>query len=676
MTEGAGKLRRADEQQIRGMIAALRHGGRFVIVVVEEATWPEVKKALASSLSPPTLHEVRLVTGEDVIRLFSSPVVESDGTVILRIGADAAGAVEALNLHRDKLRQKRCRFVLWLEGAAVHERFVREAPDCYSFRDAVAVVEGRPAVAPIQHDSELLELLQRQVAEAEEPGQLLELGRELFDLDRLDEAHRALERGIGILGARKELSPEERSTLAYLHYIRTFDAAPEVDRDHSLAALRILEPVREQFESQYANVLGGLCDGYGIDVYAAREALAIARRSGALDPSYVARQLGRLAQALCEREDVKGAREALRQVPFPWWGSRHNERIAERLEADILIQEGRWEEAEQRLRTSLTESAQGQFANWFSTFAVRLAQLLVSRGELEAALDALAPVASEGAESLWMYIRCLRGEREAMTRLAGPLVDPLPRAEHLTDALYGARGTANLVRRAVGAGLLNLERCERLDAEIEALAAHIASVAPADPPWSRIRAELLVADNLLARSGAEELARAAAQRALVLARAGAPELIPQCVRRIGVAALRADIMDGLAELLDEAFSAAEAHWLPGEAARLAGLRLWHVTRLGRDVEEAERALDAAIERTGSVLLEAEVLARVGRGADRRDLLERSRRIYRALPWPEREGECLEALGMKAAARARYEAFGLRLEALALERRTAPIPISA
>ena len=131
---------------------------------------------------------------------------------------------------------------------------------------------------------------------------------------------------------------------------------------------------------------------------------------------------------------------------------------------------------------------------------------------------------------------------------------------------------------------------------------------------------------------------------------------------------------GLAELLDEASAAAEKHHLPGEAARIAGLRLWLTTRLGGDVAGAEQALNEAIERTGSVLVEAEALYKTGRGAGRRDLIERSRRIYRSLPWPEREGECLEALGMKEAARTRYEAFGLRLAALALERRTEPAPL--
>ncbi|HSO00285.1 MAG TPA: hypothetical protein VLS89_18460 [Candidatus Nanopelagicales bacterium] len=593
MTEPARKLRRADELQLRVVLAALRRGGRFVIVVADEETWPEAREVLARGLTPPPLHEVRLVTGEDVIRLFSSPEVAGEGADILHVGDDAAGAIEALNLHRDKLRQKRCRFALRLDGTAVHERFVREAPDCYSFRDAVANVAGRPAAAPLKHNQERL------------------------------------------------------------------------------------EPVREQFENHYAHILGKIRDSYGIDVDAARQALTITREARAVDLQQVMFQLVQLATALVTREDVNGAREAFSQVVFPWWGAlRRNELLNESVEADILINEGRWEESERRLRTSLATSAQAENEYWFARFASMLTRLLAWRGELEAALEIVVLMPSNDSEPLRIQLECFRGEPDAIVALAAPFANRLPGAEEISETLGQVRTKAEIIRRAFSAGLVDLSRRAQLDAELESLAAHVAAVASVDPPWSRIAVELLLADNLLARTGAEDMARAAAQRALALARTGAPEQIPNCVRRIAVAALRTGAIDGLADLLDEAFTAAEARHLPGEAARLAALRLWHLARLGQDTTQAEQALNAAIDRTGSVLVEAEVLYLAGRGTGRRDLLERSRRIYRSLPWPQREGECLEALGMKAAARTRYETFGLRLAALALDRRTEPPPIVA
>ena len=167
-----------------------------------------------------------------------------------------------------------------------------------------------------------------------------------------------------------------------------------------------------------------------------------------------------------------------------------------------------------------------------------------------------------------------------------------------------------------------------------------------------------------------------AERALSLARAGAPERIAACVRRVAVARLRSRATDPLEALFTEATRSTEAHDLPGEAARIEGIRLWLAIQRGAAVEEAEKALEAAFARSGSVLVQAEVLLRIGRGAGRRDLIGRARRIYHALPWPEREGACLEALGMAEAARALYESFGLKLAAMAVARSPEPEPVNA
>lgn len=85
---------------------------------------------------------------------------------------------------------------------------------------------------------------------------------------------------------------------------------------------------------------------------------------------------------------------------------------------------------------------------------------------------------------------------------------------------------------------------------------------------------------------------------------------------------------------------------------------------------------AAIAATGSVLIEASALARVGRALGRHDLLRRAQQIYRSLPWPEREGACLEALGETRIAEVRYRTFELVARLKILERGAAPPPITA
>ncbi|EYF01520.1 Hypothetical protein CAP_8081 [Chondromyces apiculatus DSM 436] len=675
MTEAARQLLREDEQQIQALLAALRHGGRFVILVADETTWPEAKKLLEHELCPPPLHEVPLATGEEVMRMFASPEATRAGTLVLHVGSDAAAAIAALNLHRDKLRKQRGRFVLRLDGPHVHRQFAHEAPDGYSFRDALAIVDGRAAVEVVRRVparvSQIQEALKEEKGDAE---QLLQLATELFKLAHLGEARRALDRGIALLRAKKHLSPEDLVVLAMsLHLSATF-LTPEEQPRRLRDALHVLEPVRDRVEDIYGTILGDLRDGRNSDIDAVREALALAVEYRD-DTPQAQRQRLNLAFTLWYREDIQGASAELAQVASRPWASTVNRFRGRLLEAEILLSKGHWTESEQHLRAMLIASAADDLKDVTSMLMLRLASLTFWRGELEQALETLSPSFISDVDPLRMRIRCSRGDAEAIASLMEPLGPwhHAPSHEHERNRI---RAKIDAIRAAVEAGLLDGRRGEQLDAELEALAAQVSEVAPEDPPWSRIHAALLFADDFLGRSGAEDRARAEAEGALTLARRGAPELIPPCVHRLGVAALRLGTVDELPSLFEEALSAAEERHLPGDAARIRGLDLWRIIQVGGDVASAERALDASIARTGSVLVEAEVLSRTGRGTGRRDLLERSRRIYRALPWPEREGLCLEAMGMKTHALKRYEAAGLRLAALALERRTAPPPVDA
>ncbi|HSN99910.1 MAG TPA: hypothetical protein VLS89_16560, partial [Candidatus Nanopelagicales bacterium] len=390
MTEPARRLRRADELQLRVVLAALRRGGRFVIVVADEETWPEVRGVLERDLTPPPLHEFRPFDGNDVIEIFSSSEADLEGVIILHVGSEATGAVEALNLHRDKLRQKRSQFILRLDGAAAHERFVRVAPDCYSFRDAVVIIETYPAIVPIQRDNERLEMLRREVAEAKVPGRLRRVARDLIALAQYEEARRALEKEIGLLGAGFWLSPEERLELAGIDYDLSLCTVDEERRRHVVDALRTLEPVRDLYHGEYAAFLRGLCDGYGTDPDAVREALTILQQAGAHRSRPMMATLTNLARALAARDDVKGAREVLAQISDPWWGSSYNnEFVAELSEFLVLIKEGRWEWCERRLRETLAASAQVKDEHWFTFYALALAHLLTMRAEFGAALDVL-----------------------------------------------------------------------------------------------------------------------------------------------------------------------------------------------------------------------------------------------------------------------------------------------
>ncbi|WP_437978912.1 hypothetical protein WMF11_22770 [Sorangium sp. So ce295] len=660
------KLRRADEQQLRGLEAALGRG-HFVIVVVDDAAWPIVRSAIGVEASG----EFTLENGGDVVQMFDSPAAAGEGVVFLHIGEPAADAMLALNLNRDKLLSRKCRFLLRLRGLEAFQRFVREAPDCYSIRDAVALIEPQKAI-DLEPSREPEPDVEHQIANERSPDALLALGKDLIMQNRLHDAHRALDRGIALLKRKKRLVALDRLMLAALHFHRCDGATKQERRIHVQEALRVLGPVREEFSEEYTKLLSHLSDYYGSEIAAVREAHDAAEQEDPRNPDFVTQQLIVLVGAYLDREDVRGARDALGQTQIAWFATE-NRLFMHRLEAFLLSYEGRWKEATHKLQDSLRQIAQAGPRAWIHSFAATLSELLISQGELGAAVDVMASIKSEQADQFRLNVRRSQGELAAFRGIED-LADVTAADGDLSGALTRASASAGWVRLAVRAGLLEEESLERMDAAIKALVSRVVAVAPATPPWSRIEAELLAADNLLARAGSEHAATEPAERALALARVGAPELIAACVRRVAVAALRSGSVERLDVLLDDAARAAEAHHLPGEAARIAGLRLWYAVQRGAAVGDAEEALEAAFARSGHVLVQAAVLLRVGRGAGRRDLVSRARRIYHALPWPEREGACLEALGMPQAARDRYEAFGLRLAALAVDR--SPVPVDA
>jgi hypothetical protein len=215
-----------------------------------------------------------------------------------------------------------------------------------------------------------------------------------------------------------------------------------------------------------------------------------------------------------------------------------------------------------------------------------------------------------------------------------------------------------------------------LDSRLAALRKHIERTEGPDPPWDRIDCLLLQADAYLKRTGAERLALSCAEQAWQLANAGATILEPRAARRCVVAALRMGQLGEARDWLSRGLDRAREHELRGDEAELRGLALWHVTLAGGDTASAEAALQAAFAASGSKLIEASVLARVGAALGRRDLLRRTQQIYRSLPWPAHEGACLEALGETQIAEARYRTFGLVTQSAILARRSAPPPITA
>src|SRR5262249_53576663 len=152
------------------------------------------------------------------------------------------------------------------------------------------------------------------------------------------------------------------------------------------------------------------------------------------------------------------------------------------LEADILQHEGRWREARTKLENAVGDSVVPR--GWAEGFGRELAWLLVRQGEPEAAIQAIANVNSDWADELRLVVRRRQAELDAFRDLEAPSYIPAPDGD-FTRTLARADDDASWNRVAVRAGIVPEENLQRMDAAVTALAAHVARVAPTDPPWSR-----------------------------------------------------------------------------------------------------------------------------------------------------------------------------------------------
>jgi tetratricopeptide (TPR) repeat protein len=102
-----------------------------------------------------------------------------------------------------------------------------------------------------------------------------------------------------------------------------------------------------------------------------------------------------LAEALALEGDLDAALElideCLEQIERPGWQERSHLAEVLRLKAWMLMRQGKGEEAEVALRASLDWAREQQAKSWELRSATTLAQLLVERGQRDAARDVLAP---------------------------------------------------------------------------------------------------------------------------------------------------------------------------------------------------------------------------------------------------------------------------------------------
>lgn len=678
------RLLHVDEERLRLAAVTLRRGGRFVIVVAERRLWPAALQSLCELLPEHRFVEHAPTSSDEANQAISDPLRDEPGlTIVIRITTRDAGPLETLNLRRESLVKAPANFLVVLDGDEGHARFLREAPDCYSYRDLLVTLEGEHAFEVPTSGEDWDRYLESALAAAREVADPVDRAHLLygratraFRSNQLRVARTLADAGIDALAPqeRATLNEDERLLLARL-YFWSVDDCTWGERYHRLRRARaVLAPVAERHLDQFTEIESCMVDAIGTDLEAALDAV---RRASEHPGSNVGRPLMRLAKAYRERNNVVRARQVLDEIrgaeaailarDVEWLG----------LQFLLLIDEGAWTRASQLVSsTKATELSEPMLREWLGRLE---ANLLRRQGEGRAAqqiCDRLPPSLEQ--QLALIRLTADRGHTDdARAQLEAILQRPWTASGRKIDELLGIHDVlVDVVQQQIAAGDVSHEALQALDSRLAALYAHIELEANPDPPWYRIWCLLRQSEVYLRRRGAEPLALRFAEQAWTLAETHASILAPTAARWCVVAALRVGDLAHAAARLSRGLQLAAEHELRGDQVHLRGLAMWHAALAYGHTAAAEVDLQAAFAASGSRLIEASVLARVGAALDRHDLLRRAQQIYRSLPWPRREGACLEALGETQIAEARYRTYGLATRLTILARRAEPSPITA
>lgn len=675
-------LLHADEEHLRLAAVTLRRGGRFVLVVAGHRLWPAASQFLRELLPEHRFVEHAPTSSDEANQAISDPLRQEPGlTIVLRVTGREEGPLETLNLRRESLVKAPANFMVVLDGDEAHSRFLREAPDCYSYRDLLIVVRGEPTFsAHVLVDIDPDDVVDTAVRTAQQEADPTERARRLLQLALLLQRSHGMSRvrplfdqTIIAMSRRSEaLGDQDRLLLALLYYVTgTGCSRTEIFR-RIHKALEILAPVADQFGEEFAVIECVLPDAIGIDLTAALDAVQRARAQGAT----TAMMLFSVANAYRSRDNLVQARAVLTEIEADKSAIASMPGFERVMRFRMLVAGGAWSEASQIVSSGT--GLEFAFAMFRSQLVELWATLLMQQGEGRAAARVLERIPpAVGSELMQIRISADRGQiAHAASRVEGILRRPWESFPYGFDDLFATHQLlVYLTEQGMAAGI-PVYSMDWLDGRLAELHDHVEHHEDPDPPWDRIHCRLLQADAYLRRNGAEHAALSAAEQALALAERMASILVPQTIRRGVVALLRLGELSRGRAWLTRGLASAREHGLLGDEAHLHGLALWHAALAGEDTAVPEVDMQTAFAASGSRLVEASVLARVGGAVGRQDLLRRAQQIYRSLPWPAREGACLEALGETQIAETRYRTYGLITRSMILARRSGPPPITA
>lgn len=672
------KLLHADEEQLDRASIQIADGTAFVVLVCPEDARAAALSRLRGRLKGLALPEpVELGTAEEVLSALREQAGQRDRVLSIVLGRDVAGALDALNLHREKLLAGGP-VLVWLDDVDALRVLRERAPDAYSFRSTLVLVKGDGGALPLPsaEEPEAVVVARKRLKRARLPldkaAAGLEVAEQLRRLEKLDEAKyyiRDALLSLPVAGRDDEalLRAQACMVMASLENAEGKTSAELIWKQRAMAELDSVS-LRQKLSPQVLLLAHWPGPFHGHDRLKAEEALSLANRFG-IGPEERAKSLVSLSAVAIAQGNSRRARQLFNEANI----------LASSLDiedaawltlylGDIYLADGQMSEAE----TSFREALHGALSRAIPIGAIaeRMSILYLARDELDAAEELGRSIATvDGYRS-----EKVRGDIRAAVTLERGMVDG--GLALLRDLLHGAQQQQNdkivlrtcmslvaVAEAARDCGRISQTELDLVQSDVDLAADLILSIAgPSGPAWYPIQTQTLRA---LVRSLApDKLAHALTlgREAVDLARRTYPDLLPETGRILVEHLLLANQPDEALSVIAEVEPLALETGYLKERARLLANRIRALVQKNEPASTITPHIVAfreALAATDSKRITAETLLELARRLpaaattpDPFDLADEAHRLFLAMPMPAQEARCLEVMGDVLVARGR------------------------
>lgn len=601
----------------------------------------------------------------------------------LSVSASSTEALRTLNWHREKLRQG-ASVIVWIDSIDGLRALRSVAPDAYSFRDVMVVVQGETPVIVIPPEVEppRVKLARAELARAQDPLERAKaawvLGAELNLQEAFAESRVVAEGALRELPRGEFPGEDARTARAWLQRILAY----------GLRSLGFFAAAFHCVRALEAEIIG-------IDSEATRSLLAFAPMDGApptrVDLVASERALDRAAgddqshAYFCSHFALASARRgraqirlALRELQGLRTSTRYGGAQLNAWVGFFYILAGKLDLAETSYHSSVEQG--GTEGTGTSNQAISFVTVLWLKGELDAAKrplvdmvmrpDANLPFRDRYQSALFLAaIQLDEGDVSSCFSMLRSLLREA--AKDGRDGYLFEICATYLTCLREAAEARRLVPSDFADAYVELDVAEAAALAIAkdDPPWYSVLYPSLQA-QLTAIEGDLDKAITLFHESLARARSTWPDEAPRQARREIHCLIRAGLHQQALDALPAAIQDAEMQQDLREQALLHGARVAALSRISsppQDIDVSIAAMRTVLDETGAPRIVAEVLLDLARllppsstHPDPLEWLDEAHVIFLEMPYPKMEAACTEVMGDvlmargdKDAARRRY-----------------------